>query len=118
MYFLNGKINPEKLQENQNKIFLSTTILGELYFGAANSGNPTKNQIAIEQFVSLCELLPITENTAKTYATVKHQLKKQGTPIPENDIWIAATAIEHSLTLITHDQHFQKVNSIILEDWF
>lgn len=58
-----------------------------------------------------------TDRTADEYARIKHELAKAGTPIPENDIWIAASAREHGLPLVTCDGHFQVVGGLTIQDW-
>ncbi len=59
----------------------------------------------------------MNEDTAEFYSTIKAALTKKGNPIPENDIWIAATARQHNLTLVTGDGHFDKVQHLNREKW-
>jgi tRNA(fMet)-specific endonuclease VapC len=96
---------------------LSTTVLGELHFGAQNSGRVGHNLSKLEKFASAIVVLPTDEQTARVYGIVRKALKTIGKPIPENDIWIAAIAIQHDLTLITFDQHFEHVQDLKLERW-
>ena len=58
------------------------------------------------------------EVTAEFYSAILDQLKKQGTPIPTNDIWIAATALQQGLPVYTFDQHFEYISGLILRDFF
>jgi len=51
------------------------------------------------------------------YGQIKSQLKSKGRPLPENDIWIAAIASQHSLKIITRDKHFNEIDSVSLEEW-
>lgn len=62
-------------------------------------------------------MLRCEEDTATIYGQVKQQIMSKGRPIPENDIWIAATALQHNLTLVTRDDHFQAVDNLNLEKW-
>jgi tRNA(fMet)-specific endonuclease VapC len=55
--------------------------------------------------------------TALKYGDMKTALKAKGRPIPENDIWIAATALQHGLTLVSRDAHFNEVEEITVEEW-
>jgi predicted nucleic acid-binding protein len=59
--------------------------------------------------------VPIDEETSDRYAVIRNSLRKAGTPIPTNDIWIAATAMQYGLTVATTDPHFQKVTQILVE---
>ena len=61
--------------------------------------------------------LDVDELTARKWATMKAKLAAAGTPIPENDIWIAAAAARHGLTLVTHDTHFRRVAGLSLDVW-
>ena len=66
----------------------------------------------LRDFVDQVGALPCAEVTAELYGQIKTSLRKQGTPIPENDIWIAASGLQHSLTLVTRDVHFDGVRSL------
>ena len=55
--------------------------------------------------------------TARLYGEVKESLRRKGTPIPENDIWIAAIARQHDLPLVARDAHFQQVDDLRIEEW-
>jgi len=57
-------------------------------------------------------LLPVDELTAERYAAVFIGLRKAGTPIPTNDMWVAASAIQHGLSLFTHDGHFRTIDGL------
>jgi tRNA(fMet)-specific endonuclease VapC len=84
-------------------------VLGELYCGAYLSGNPTRTLFEIRNFLSAVNLLSPEEATAEHYGRIRAQLAKGGTPIPENDIWIAALAMEHQLPLAARDVHFDRI---------
>ena len=88
--------------------------LGELHFGAYRSANPIKHLQKLNEFIEICNIINVDENTAKIYGLVRTQLSKKGKPIPENDIWIAACALQHNLTLYTQDQHFKEIDSLSL----
>lgn len=98
-------------------LYLSTVALGELYLGAERSARPVENLAQVDQFAGLCVVLACETATARAYSSLKRALQRQGTPIPENDIWIAATAIQHGLTLATRDSHFSSVAGLSLDLW-
>ena len=94
------------------KVFLPAAVLGELRCGAAKSGRPIENHVRIDALFAQCEFLPINEATCRAYADIRLILKQQGSPIPENDVWIAATCIDHSIPLATRDGHMSRVPSL------
>ncbi|WP_238989368.1 type II toxin-antitoxin system VapC family toxin [Mucilaginibacter terrigena] len=96
----------------QEFIFLPAAALGELYLGAYRSSNIVKHLSQIQSFVSECEFLPVDAETAKQYAIIKSDLLLKGKPIPENDIWIAATAKQYQLAIFTKDKHFTLIDGI------
>jgi tRNA(fMet)-specific endonuclease VapC len=96
---------------------IPSIVLGELYFGVYRSSNPAKHTLQVNKFVANCEVLTVDVETAEIYATIKTKLLKKGKPIPENDIWIAAIAIQYNLSLVTFDKHFKEVDDLKLEAW-
>jgi tRNA(fMet)-specific endonuclease VapC len=97
--------------------FLPTIALGELYYGALKSGRPVANTQAVEALGAAGTVLPCGLNTARRYGELKALLRARGTPIPENDIWIAALAREHDLTLATRDIHFAALPELPTVPW-
>jgi tRNA(fMet)-specific endonuclease VapC len=67
--------------------------------------------------VSRSKLLLCDEQTARQYGRISQQLRKKGRPIPQNDMWIAALALQHGLTLVTRDAHFSHIDGLLLQDW-
>ena len=102
---------------NAQEVFIASTVIGELYYGAENSSRAAENIARIDALVQSSAVLRCDSFTAKTYGQIKRQLKLNGTPIPENDIWIAATAMQFGLTLITRDNHFASVDGLSSEKW-
>lgn len=99
------------------EVVLSAVVLGELYFGARKSVRVEANLTQIERLASITTVVPCDESTGKVYGQIKDALRRKGRPIPENDIWIAATALQHDLTLLTRDAHFQNVESLRVQSW-
>ena len=96
------------------EVFLPVPVVGELRFGAINSGRPAENLARIEAFVASCAVLDLRLSTSDAYSVVRLGLKRKGKPIPENDVWIAAVCIEHGLPLATSDGHFREVDGLSL----
>jgi tRNA(fMet)-specific endonuclease VapC len=98
-------------------IYLPAPALGELYFGAENSERKQHHLQQINMLLQLVQVLSISEQTAEIYGSIKTHLKRQGKPIPENDIWIAALAKEHSLPVVTRDNHFKHIPDLKTIEW-
>jgi tRNA(fMet)-specific endonuclease VapC len=101
----------------QREVFLCVPVLGELRYGALASIRVEQNLARLDQLVCSMLVLPCDQTTAASYGAVKHQLRGKGKPIPENDVWIAALAQQHKLTLVTRDSHFEAVDGLLLELW-
>ncbi len=98
-------------------VCISITVLGELLFGARRSSKPEDSRQRVAEFVSRCPVLTHTEQTAERYAMIRAELWAKGKPIPENDIWIAAAAMQYSLTLAARDEHFACIEGLDFERW-
>jgi tRNA(fMet)-specific endonuclease VapC len=99
------------------EVYISIVTLGELFYGAHNSQRVQENVDRIDDFASSTTILDCDSRTALQYGSLKSILPKQGTPIPENDIWIAALAAQHDLALVTRDQHFSVIKDVRRESW-
>ena len=99
------------------KTFIPVIVLGELFYGAELSAKKTENIRKLESFAGASPLIYLSYNTPKFYGHIKSQLKKSGNPIPENDIWIAALAVENNLTLSSRDNHFNAIKGLNLVRW-
>jgi tRNA(fMet)-specific endonuclease VapC len=98
-------------------LWLPFFALGELEYGVSHSSQPEKQRLALSAFLSGVDLLLPTKATAVEYGKIKADLARAGTPIPENDVWIAAQAKEHGLSLATCDAHFTRVRGLVVLDW-
>jgi tRNA(fMet)-specific endonuclease VapC len=103
-----------RLEEASDLFFVLVIVLGELRFGARKSGGIEENMQRIEDFAAESNVLPCDEETSRRYGVVKDGLRRIGRPIPENDIWIAATGLRHGLVLVTRDSH---VEGLRVEQW-
>jgi tRNA(fMet)-specific endonuclease VapC len=97
--------------------FLSIVSVGELYAGAHQSERSAFNLSEVQRICAEIPVLGSDVETAKEYGRVQAMLRKKGRPIPQNDIWIAATAIRYSMTLITLDRHFNWIDGLPVEVW-
>src|SRR5271165_2663794 len=88
---------------SESEVFVSSTVLGELHYGALKSAQAASNQARIEEFAESVLVLNCDSATARHYGEIKDRLRSKGRPIPENDIWIAAAAIQYGLPLATRD---------------
>ena len=96
-------------------ILLSPVVLGELMFGFRNGSRFKENMEDLNTFMlhDSVEVIQIGKVTSDRYSRIAAQLRQQGTPIPTNDIWIAAQAMEHGAEVITSDQHFEKISGLV-----
>ena len=114
--FANDSQIVNQLQSNIST-FIPIIALGELHYGAEQSKNKEANLKQIEKFTHSSNTLECNEETAKFYGQIKSKLKSQGTPIPENDIWIAALSFQYDLIVATRDKHFQHIKGLKSENW-
>ncbi len=103
--------------ESASEIFIPVIVIGELYYGAYYTIQTEKGILEIQGIISDYQLLKVDEGTALTYGKIKAALRKKGKPIPENDIWIAAIAIQHNLTVVTRDKHFNEIGGLEMIQW-
>lgn len=99
-----------------DEIFLSVPVLAELRAGFKSGSKEQKNLNELQAFIASSRVtIPVmSEQTALFYAEIFTILKSQGTPIPVNDIWIAACTLEAGAVLITRDVHFQHIAGLII----
>ena len=99
----------------EEKLYYSSITLGELLFGSECSKRKTENAAVYSNFCNELEEIKPDNFVAPYYAKIKAQLKAEGHPIPENDIWLAACAMAYGLTVVTADKHFSFIKDISLE---
>ena len=76
-----------------------------------------ENVARIEEFAARSAVLACDTETARQYGEVKEGLRQKGRPIPENDVWIAAIALQYDLTLVARDAHFEQIDGLELDTW-
>jgi tRNA(fMet)-specific endonuclease VapC len=109
-----GEARVVEAVEAADEIWLPFIVLGELRAGFAAGSQGPRNEAVLRRFLLKpgVGVLYADEQTTYHYATVYRQLRKQGTPIPTNDMWIAALVLQHSLSLYDRDTHFDALPQI------
>lgn len=94
-----------------DKVYVPIIVLGELRAGFLRGRYTNENEADLRRFLNVhrVSVIELDDETTLFYAQTYESLRKQGTPIPQNDIWIAALALQHGLTLCTSDAHFRHV---------
>jgi predicted nucleic acid-binding protein len=100
-----------------DRVVMSPIVLGELRSGFLGGNRPRENLRELEQFLSepKVEIVPLAAGTAERFAVIVDALRRSGRPLPSNDIWIAASAMEHGLKVLTLDKHFLTIQQIVVE---
>jgi len=98
-------------------VHLSVVAVGELLAGFLKGGRRRQNETRLREFAAepRVRVLHVDEETAVRYAAIRDYLRQQGTPVPVNDVWIAATAAQHGLRLLTLDSHFLHIPQVIVD---
>lgn len=96
-------------------VLLSAVVLGELLFGFRNGARYDENRAQLDAFLSrrFVQTLEITLDSAERFGLIAAQLRRRGTPIPTNDVWIAAHAMESGSQLLSFDRHFDAVDGLL-----
>lgn len=108
---MEGDVEASGLARTADRLLMPVPVIAELRFGFLNGTKGRQNEAVLMRFLERPRVLVLScdEETAARYAELKLQLKKQGTPIPINDVWIAALAIQHQATLFTRDSDFDRI---------
>ncbi len=115
--FLRGHPGIKLSIQQADEISLSPVVLGELLAGFMMGKNERRNRSILRDFLSSARvnLLEIDEETSERYAVILYHLRTKGAPIPTNDVWIAASAMQYGLKVLTTDKHYIEVPQIITE---
>lgn len=115
--FFTGDRDLDDLLAASGRQHLPTVVIGEYRFGLMRSRLRDHLQGRLNGLIGDSIVLPIDLTTTIHYARVRDELTGQGTPIPENDVWIAALARQHGLPVLTRDRHFEHVAGLIRRSW-
>lgn len=114
--FLAGKAAAAKRISQADHIWLPAPVLGELRAGFAKGSKVAQNELLLQEFLTSqhVHVIAIDEAVTRRYAKIFDQLRKDGTPIPTNDLWIAACVMHAGFPLYSLDAHFKYVQGIVL----
>jgi len=114
--FLRGNHDVKDALQSADSISVNPIVLGELQAGFQHGRHAEKNRKALKQFLASprVHVVTIDEETSERYAVILNALWTVGRPIPTNDLWIAATAMQFGLTIVTTDAHFKHVAQVLV----
>lgn len=109
-----GEAEVVEAMAHAESLLLNSVVLGELLAGFAAGSRQSKNRAELAKFMDSprVDVVSVTAHTADSYALVYAGLRRKGQPIPTNDLWIAASALEHGAALLTRDAHFSKIDGL------
>lgn len=107
----------EEVLAGAGRQHLPTVVIGEYRYGLLRSRASRELGLLLEILTSESIVLPIDIATAKHYASLRDELRRQATPIPENDVWISALARQHRLAVVSRDGHFDRVAGLERRAW-
>ena len=107
----------EVLLSSDERLALPVIVVGEYRFGLIRSRYRRQLETLLDRLVAESELLLVDDQTTRHYAEVREALKRKGRPLPENDVWIAALAVQHRMPIVTRDEHFDHVEGLQRLDW-
>ena len=111
---LNGDRNLIASLSNIQNLCTCSIVLGELLFGAAKSIRKEENKRRAKDFCSRYPFLHLTECVSDVYGELKKDLQSHGKIMPENDMWIAATALANDMAVVTQDKHFEEISDLTM----
>jgi predicted nucleic acid-binding protein len=115
--FVDGDPGVGDILRRQPRAAIPVIVLGEFRYGIAQSKRRSSYEAWLNAHLAQFEILSVTEETAVAYAVLREDLKRLGRPIPANDAWIAALALQHQLPVLTRDEHFDAVPDLEKRSW-
>jgi tRNA(fMet)-specific endonuclease VapC len=100
-----------------DETLIPIVVLGELFYGANYSRRSAANVAKVEALAQSHTIVDLDLETARQYGIIKSELRRKGTPIPNNDIWIAALTQQYEAAIATRDQHFDAVEHLEVVRW-
>ena len=115
--FKRGHARVVELLRQATFIGLNAVVLGELLSGFMSGGREAWNREELHAFLQSprVQVLSLSRETAERFAVIHQALRQAGTPIPTHDMWIAASAMEHGLRVVTADAHFHRIPMLLLD---
>lgn len=115
--FVDGEQGVAEVLRQQARAAVPVIVLGEFRYGIAQSRHRLAYEDWLESQLPNFEVLAVTEETSVAYAALRLSLKRAGRPIPANDAWIAALALQHRLPVLSRDGHFDAVPGLDRKSW-
>jgi tRNA(fMet)-specific endonuclease VapC len=115
--FADGEATVGDVLRLQPRAAIPVIVLGEFRYGIAGSRHRTAYEAWLDAALPAFDVLAVDEVTAHAYAELRVALKRAGRPIPANDVWIAAIALQHGLPVLTRDEHFDAVPGLERRAW-
>jgi tRNA(fMet)-specific endonuclease VapC len=115
--FVDGDSTVGQILARQSRAAIPVIVLGEFRYGIAGSRHRKTYEKWIETNLQHFELLSVVPETTITYAALRTSLKRLGHPIPANDAWIAALAMQHDFPVLSRDAHFDAVPGLRRQGW-
>lgn len=114
--FKRGDTRARDILRHAPEIALNATVMGELLAGFAGGSHAAKNRRELAEFLHSPRVrqLAVDAETAEHYAVLFTGLRKKGRPVPTNDLWIAASAMQHGYAVFSFDQHFAAMENLIM----
>jgi predicted nucleic acid-binding protein len=112
--FMRGEPVVTGLLDSAEWVGVPAIVIGELLSGFAQGRQASRNERELEEFLAnpAVETLPVDRDVARFYSEIFTSLKASGTPLPINDVWVAATAARAGASVLTFDAHFSKINRV------
>jgi predicted nucleic acid-binding protein len=115
--FVDGDAAIGEILRIQTRAAIPVIVLGEYRYGISESRNRRAYEAWLTAELPHFDVLAVTSETALSYAALRLELRRRGRPIPANDAWIAALALQHRLPLLSRDQHFESVPGLDWRRW-
>ena len=112
-----GERTLQPVLQQASEVALPVIVLGEYRYGIVQSRDRRNYEKWLTEYLPIFRILDVEERTAVVYAAVRTELKNAGTPIPSNDVWVAALSRQHSLPVLSRDLHFDSVAGLRRIAW-
>ncbi len=109
--------NIVKILARLDRVAIPVIVIGEYRYGIAHSRHAARYSRWLEDLTGDCDVLDVTEQTTRYYASISTELRLAGKPIPSNDVWIAALCQQHSLGILSQDRHFDAIPGLRRTGW-
>jgi tRNA(fMet)-specific endonuclease VapC len=106
--------------EAHDRVFTCVIVVGEVKHGIERLPKSRRRQDLEEKTskaLTVCKCKPVPVAAADHYSRIKTYLEQEGLPLDENDLWIAATALDWGARVVSRDEHFRRVPGLTVEDW-